>query len=299
MLISMTGFGSAAADDHGISCTVEIRSVNNRFFKAVIKLPDKLANLEPEIDRVLRESLVRGSIVIAVSVKDQASAASVVINQSVLKTYVDHALSLQTTLGNVARIDIATFLALPGVVEAGEDSAEYLATHEELVLKLVRAAISNLNEMRKREGAALWADLQRHLEIIRTSLGKISQLAPEVVKTYHERLRSRVNQMVSDAKLSLSDHDLLKEVALFADRADISEEITRLGGHLDQFISVCQKQDVAAGGGDGRKLDFIAQEMLREANTIASKANDSAIARLTVDIKSSIDRIKEQVQNAE
>jgi uncharacterized protein (TIGR00255 family) len=113
--------------------------------------------------------------------------------------------------------------------------------------------------------------------------------------------------MVSDAKLSLSDQDLLKEVALFADRADISEEIHRLGGHLDQFVSVCE-QDTGAGGnaaganaatGDGRKLDFIAQEMLREANTIASKANDAGIARLTVEIKSAIDRIKEQVQNAE
>ncbi len=115
-----------------------------------------------------------------------------------------------------------------------------------------------------------------------------------VVRAYHEKLKARVNQMVSDAKLSLSDSDLLKEVALFADRADISEEIARLGGHLDQFVAVCEKEDQA-----GRKLDFISQEMLREANTIASKANDSTIARLTVDIKSSIDRIKEQVQNVE
>jgi uncharacterized protein (TIGR00255 family) len=303
MLISMTGFGSAAADDHGISCTVEIRSVNNRFFKAVIKLPDKLANLEPEIDRVLRESLVRGSIVLAVSVKDQATPASVTINQSVLKTYVEQVKLLQAAIGPGAQIDVATLFSLPGVVEAGEDSAEYLATHEELVTQLVKQAIVKLNEMRRREGAALWADLQRHLEVIRVSLAKIAQLAPEVVKNYHERLRARVNQMVSDAKLSLSDHDLLKEVALFADRADISEEITRLDGHLDQFVFVCQRQEnggtAVAGGGDGRKLDFIAQEMLREANTIASKANDSGIARLTVDIKSSIDRIKEQVQNAE
>ena len=119
-----------------------------------------------------------------------------------------------------------------------------------------------------------------------------------MAKNYHERLRARVNQMVADAKLSLSDHDLLKEVALFADRADISEEITRLGGHLDQFISTCKKTDGTGPAGDGRKLDFIAQEMLREANTIASKANDTTIARLTVDIKSAIDRIKEQVQNA-
>ena len=109
-----------------------------------------------------------------------------------------------------------------------------------------------------------------------------------------------VRSMMSNkpGQLSLSDQDLLKEVALFADRADISEEITRLGGHLDQFVEVCERQE-GPGAGDGRKLDFITQEMLREANTIASKANDATIARLTVDIKSSIDRIKEQVQNAE
>jgi uncharacterized protein (TIGR00255 family) len=301
MLISMTGFGSAAADDHGISCAVEIRSVNNRYFKAVIKLPDKLANLEPEVDKILRDSLVRGSIVLSVSVKDEASAASVSINQSVLKTYVDQLAPLTAAVaaaGADARVDLAALLALPGVVEAGEDSAEYVASHEALVVSLVRAAIAKLNEMRRREGASLWADLQRHLEIIRAALDKIAGHAPEVVRTYHERLRTRVTQMVADAKLSLSDQDLLKEVALFADRADISEEITRLGGHLDQFYAVCQREE-PSGAGDGRKLDFIAQEMLREANTIASKANDSAIARLTVDIKSAIDRIKEQVQNAE
>jgi uncharacterized protein (TIGR00255 family) len=310
MLISMTGFGSASADDHGMSCAVELRSVNNRFFKAVIKLPDRLAALEPEMDRVLRESLVRGSIVLVVSVRDQLTSSSVAINEAVLKTYVEQLEELlNTPLGRKSGVgvDLAHVLSLPGVVEAGEDSAEYVRKHEELVLRLVKAAIVNLNEMRRREGAALWADLQRHVEVIRTALAKIGEHAPRVAKNYHERLRTRVNQMVADAKLSLSDSDLLKEVALFADRADISEEMTRLGGHLDQFVSVCQKEDGGSGGsggagpsgGDGRKLDFIAQEMLREANTIASKANDTTIARLTVDIKSAIDRIKEQVQNAE
>jgi uncharacterized protein (TIGR00255 family) len=288
-----------------MSCAVELRSVNNRFFKAVIKLPDRLATLEPEIDRVLREALVRGSIVLVVSAKDRASPSSVAINDAVLKTYLDKIQSLLPTMIAPVRVDLAQLLMLPGVVEAGEDSVEYVRKHEELVLRLVKAAIANLNEMRRREGAALWADLRRHVDIIRAALSKIAEHAPQVAKTYHERLRARVNQMVADAKLSLSDHDLLKEVALFADRADISEEITRLGGHLDQFVSVCQKADGNGGGaggasgGDGRKLDFIAQEMLREANTIASKANDTTIARLTVDIKSAIDRIKEQVQNAE
>jgi uncharacterized protein (TIGR00255 family) len=293
MIKSMTGFGSAAADDHGIACTVEIRSVNNRFFKAVIKLPDKLANLEPEIDRTLRETIGRGSLVLAVSVKDQLSTASISINAAVLKTYVDQIESLAQHLNRPTHVDLAGLLALPGVVEAGEE-ADYLATHQALVMGLAKGALGHLNEMRKREGAALWADLQKHLEVIRTSLEKIATMAPQVVRAYHEKLKTRVNQMVSEAKLSLSDQDLLKEVALFADRADISEEISRLGGHLEQFVNVCEREDQA-----GRKLDFISQEMLREANTIASKANDAAIARLTVDIKSAIDRIKEQVQNVE
>jgi uncharacterized protein (TIGR00255 family) len=307
MLISMTGFGSASADNLGLSCTVELRSVNNRFLKAMIKLPDRLAALEPEIDRILRESLVRGSIVLVVSVKDHASPAAISINEAVLKTYVK-AIETMAPSFSAGSVDLAQLFLLPGVVEAGEDSAEYVRKHEEMVLGLVRQAIAKLNEMRRREGEALWADLRRHLEVIRAALTKIAEHAPLVAQNYHQRLRTRVNQMVADAKLSLSDHDLLKEVALFADRADISEEIARLGSHLDQFVSVCVKQDGNAGapaqaalppGGDGRKLDFIAQEMLREANTIASKANDSNIARLTVDIKSAIDRIKEQVQNAE
>ena len=127
MLISMTGFGSAAADNHGMSCSVELRSVNNRFFKAVIKLPDKLASLEPEIDRLLRESLVRGSIVLTVSVKDRASEVSVAINQAVLKTYCDQLETLfKSPLGKQVGVgvDLAQVLLLPGVVEAGEDSAE-------------------------------------------------------------------------------------------------------------------------------------------------------------------------------
>lgn len=298
MLISMTGFGTASADDHGISCVVEIRSVNNRFFKAVIKLPDKLSTLEPEIERVLRDAVSRGSIVLSVAVKDQVIATSVGINQSALNTYIEKIRELEGTFASPTTIDLASLLNLPGVVAAAEDTAEYLATHREMVLRLIKQAIDHHAEMRKKEGAALWQDLQKHLEVIRTSLAKIAQLAPQTVKNYHEKLRARVNQMVSDARLSLSDSDLLKEVALFADRADISEEIARLTGHLDQFKHVCESGD-DNGGGAGRKLDFISQEMLREANTIASKANDSAIARLTVDIKSSIDRIKEQVQNVE
>jgi uncharacterized protein (TIGR00255 family) len=300
MLNSMTGFGAATADKHGISCSVEIRSVNNRYFKAVIKLPDKLAMLEPDVDRTLRTAIARGSIVLSMSVKDHLSTASISVNQQVLQIYVEQAKATYHALAQGEnkiinpRVDVAALFDLPGVIEAGEDTAEYLDAHRVLAVSLVKEAMDRLGEMRAKEGAALWADLQKHLLVIRTALAKIAEQAPVVVRAYHEKLKNRVNQMVSDAKLSLSDSDLLKEVALFADRADISEEIARLGGHLDQFTAVCEREDQA-----GRKLDFISQEMLREANTIASKANDSMIARLTVDIKSSIDRIKEQVQNIE
>ncbi len=123
-----------------------------------------------------------------------------------------------------------------------------------------RTAIVKLTEMRKHEGTGIWTDLSKHLDVIRVALGQITELAPNVSKQYHEKLRARVLQMVSDAKLSLSDSDLLKEVALFTDRADISEEIARLGGHLEQFKSACEREDQA-----GRKLDFISQEMLRES----------------------------------
>lgn len=301
MLVSMTGYGSASGEAHGIACTVELRSVNNRFLKSVLKLPDRLAALEPEIDKTVRENIVRGSVVLTISVKDTLAATAVTINKPVLEMYLRQIVELREKLGAGGQVDVSNLLLLPGVVEAGEDSAEYVATHRDLVLRLLGEALGRFVDMRKREGAALYVDLARHLDVIRTALGQIAAQAPEVARGYHAKLKARVTQMVSDAKLSLSDSDLLKEVALFADRADISEEIARLGGHVAQFQHVCEKEGQASGpaGGAGRKLDFITQEMLREANTIASKANDPAIARLTVDIKSAIDRLKEQVQNIE
>lgn len=299
MIISMTGFGAAQADRDGFSCSVEIRAVNNRFLKAVIKLPDKLGALESEVDKVLRECIGRGSVVCAVQVKDVHATHSVVINRELLDTYVQELTALHGRIYSQnpaiqSRIDLTSVLNLPGVCEAGDDALDYLEKHRDHVLKQIREACLRLTEMRKREGEALWKDLQKHLAVIREALSHIKEQAPLVGRDYHEKLRARVLQMVSDARLSLNDQDLLREVALFTDRADISEEISRLTGHLDQFDAVATSEEQA-----GRKLDFISQEMLREANTIASKANDSQIARWTVDIKSAIDRVKEQVQNVE
>jgi uncharacterized protein (TIGR00255 family) len=155
-------------------------------------------------------------------------------------------------------------------------------------------AIDALLEMRRREGAALLADLATHTHAVRESLEKIEARKQRVVENYQQRLLARVQELTRSAELSLGATDLMREVALFAERSDISEEVARLKSHLDQFARACQQEDQA-----GRKLDFISQEMHREASTIGAKANDVEISQAIVEIKSSIDRIKEQVQNVE
>ena len=151
-----------------------------------------------------------------------------------------------------------------------------------------------MNTMRSREGEHLFADLMKHLKAIASNLSEIARRAPFVIDEYHKRLAQRVNVLIGKAELQVNESDLLKEVAVFAERADISEEIQRLTSHLESFEQSCRSGEHA-----GRKLDFITQEMLREANTIASKANDAQIARHIVEIKGAIDRLKEQVQNVE
>ena len=148
--------------------------------------------------------------------------------------------------------------------------------------------------MRQREGKSLFDELMKHVNVISTSLEEIAKRAPSVIEDYHKRLTQRVSQLMSKAELKVNEVDLIKEVAVFAERADIAEEIQRLSHHLKAFEDACQSDEHS-----GRKLDFITQEMLREANTIGSKANDAPIARHIVEIKGAIDRLKEQVQNVE
>ena len=164
----------------------------------------------------------------------------------------------------------------------------------EMVRQLAKTAIAKLDAMRRREGESLFGELMRHVKVIAVSLKEIEKRAPQVIEDYHKRLSTRVNQLLAKAELQVSQADLIKEVAVFAERADIAEEIQRLTSHLEAFEESCRTSEHA-----GRKLDFIAQEMLREANTIASKANDATIAKHIVEIKGAIDRVKEQVQNVE
>jgi uncharacterized protein (TIGR00255 family) len=292
MIVSMTGFGDASAQHDGSHYAVELRSLNNRYFKAVIKLPDELAGLEPEIDSMLREKLGRGSITFVLKTRTDSADAAVPINLAALQSYIRQL--KQIGLPGDGSIDVAALLNLPGVCQPAADDTDALDRHRQTVRSLTSSAIDKLLAMRHREGKALFADLEKHLNVIEASVASIEVRAPSVVNEYHRRLTSRVNELLGKAELKVNEADLLKEIAVFAERSDISEEIQRLRHHCRQFRESCTRGEHA-----GRKLDFITQEMLREANTIASKGNDADIAGHIVEVKGAIDRLKEQVQNVE
>jgi uncharacterized protein (TIGR00255 family) len=292
MIVSMTGFGDASTERAGTHYSVEIRSLNNRFFKSVIKLPDNVSLLEPELESTLRERLQRGSITYIVKMRVDSADAGYVINTAALDTYLRQLKPLLGTHG--VNVDLAALLALPGVTQEAHDQSEELERHAPAIRDCTLKAIERLIAMREREGKALFDDLMKHSGVITSNLAEIAKRAPFVIDDYHKRLAQRVNQLIGKAELKFGEQDLLKEIALFAERADISEEIQRLSEHMRAFEHECRQGEHA-----GRKLDFITQEMLREANTIASKANDAQIARHIVEIKGAIDRLKEQVQNVE
>ncbi len=304
----MTGYGSASAQHDGVQFNLELRSLNNRYFKASVRLPDEIAGLEAVLESALRSRVSRGSFSLTVKVKISDAAATSAINDLALLTYLDHLETVREKVQDEAvQIDLTALLALPGVLQPKTDDDALLAKAKTIVPTLLGDALDRLIEMRTTEGKALAEDLLSQVAHIRTRIALVSERAPVVVEEYHQRLTARVDELMAKAKLKVDEKDLLREVAIYADRADISEEISRITGHLDQFTEIIQAPGNLEGKGRtspegepaGRTMDFIAQEMLREANTIGSKSNDTPISRAVVEIKSRIDRIKEQVQNVE
>jgi uncharacterized protein (TIGR00255 family) len=295
MLRSMTGFGGAVGQVEGAAYAIEIRSVNNRYFKANIKLPDVWATAEGDIEKILRGQVQRGTVMLSVRMKLPQEQAAYHVNTEALKVYMRQLrLAVGDDDGDI-RIDLAAMLQLPGVCEP-PPLEQLCQRSRDGLMALIREAVEGLVQMRCQEGQVVQEDLRKNCQAIRENLEPVSQRSGEVVKSYHERLTSRVQELTAAGKVKIDEDSLAREVAIFAERCDIAEEVSRLGGHLDQFARTMDSSDADAVG---RKLDFIAQEMLREANTIASKANDVDIARWVVNVKTAIDRIKEQVQNVE
>ncbi len=299
MIRSMTGFGDASEQAAGVHYLAEVRSLNNRYFKATIRLPDIISGLEAELESLLRQRLNRGSITLVIKMRAAEGATTHRINDAALLDYLDHLETIHTKIGgdkdHAVHIDLTALLALPGVL-VPEDEAAILERARPVVLSLTGQACDRLTIMRSREGLAIADDLTKHRVFIQERLAMVKDRAPQVVEEYHQRLRARIDHLLARAELRIDEKDLIREVAIFAERADISEEVTRLSGHLEQIERIAAAPD---GEPAGRTLDFLTQELLREANTIASKSNDAVIARAIVEVKGAIDRIKEQVQNVE
>jgi uncharacterized protein (TIGR00255 family) len=290
----MTGYGGAQGEINGVNYVVEVKAVNNRYFKTIIRLPELAAFLEEDIERLLRKNLSRGTVNYALRLKDVSANALFDIDEAALKAIVEKLSRVGSSVDINGAIDIGSLLTLPGVIQPTSPDEEMAEQIKEVVLKISQEAIDKLKQMRAAEGNFLEADLKKRCGAIEQDLERIRARGAAVLQEYAKRLKKRVDELLAHAELKLDEEILAREVAIFADRSDISEEIARLDSHLQQFAQSCQ-----ANGQAGRKLDFISQEMLREANTIASKASDTEITRWVVDIKCQIDRIKEQVQNVE
>ncbi len=217
MIVSMTGFGDANTENDGTHYAVEIRSLNNRFFKPVIKLPENVSGLEPELETILREHLGRGSITFILKMRMDSAEAAYHINTQALKAYLEQ-LQQVKGLDRLVTIDLASLVALPGVCQEPRDETDEIARHGPVVRELMRQAITKLQAFRAREGQSLFNELMRHVKLISENLQEIVKRAPSVIEEYHKRLSSRVNELLSKAELQVNQADLLKEVAVFAER---------------------------------------------------------------------------------
>jgi len=296
LIRSMTGYGEASHQDGGVSYFLEIRSLNSKYFKAVIRLPEEFQGLEAEIETQLRHRLTRGSVFLTARCTDVSEEAAYDINEKALSRYIEKIKKTPQAASGELRIDLGALLSLPGVLQPPANEEERMEKARGAFLSLLHRACDGLMSMRDDEGRVLLQDLLANRDLIADKLQLIRARAPMTVIEFEKRLRARIESLIAEAGLKIEAVEVIREVAIAAERTDINEEISRLSGHIDQFAQLLARHE---GQPVGRTLDFLSQEMLREANTIASKCNDSEIARGIVEIKGAIDRIKEQVQNVE
>jgi len=286
----MTGFGHSSLQTPIAHVSAELKSVNNRYLKLTLRLPDSLARFEADIERVIRSRIARGAVQGTIRVRFLTGQTDHQLDLQVLRGYQQQLSSVIPT----TEIPFSALLALPGVViESEVDDAQLTALWPDLE-RCLSDTLDHFEDFRRQEGQSMRQDLSLQCDVIEQHLQSVTELAPGVVTEYRDKLLERIRRLVADLHVTLGESDLIRETAVFADRCDINEEITRLKSHIDQFRKL-----LAADTSQGRKLEFISQEMFREINTIGSKANSTSIAHCVVDMKAAIERIREVLQNVE
>ncbi|MDN9010407.1 YicC/YloC family endoribonuclease [Brevibacillus laterosporus] len=292
-MISMTGYGRKEIERGSMRLTVEMRAVNHRFCEIIVRLPKIWTMYEERVKKRIATKVRRGRVDVTVSleaVRDESS--EVQVDWSTAQFYVTAANQLVERFGLPETLHVKDLMRMPGVLI--EASVPELSDEEveQLLDEATDAALAELYVMKSTEGNLLQLDLIRRLEYIKSTTHTLQDMAPEVREQYRNRLKNRLDEIMEDHMLDESK--IFQEVALFAEKADISEEITRLLSHCEQFLEHIHSSEII-----GRKLDFLLQEMNREANTIASKANHLQIQRLAVEVKTELEKMREQVQNVE
>ena len=291
-MLSMTGYGKGAYEQDGVELTCEIKTVNNRYLDISVKAPRVFVSQEESIRSIVREKLTRGHADIFISLKDKREkTTSLTVDSALATALVNTAQNLKAQFPTLPDdFTLTSLLRYPDVLKQ-EDTT---CLDETLLLALktaLKAALENLNGMREVEGEKLQADMLSRVQTIEELVGQISQRAPIVASAYKERLTARIKEYLDGVQMD--EGRLLTEVAVFTDKSNIDEELTRLRSHIQQFRDICKEGVV------GRKLDFLVQEFNREANTTCSKSNDVEITRLGLLLKNEIEKIREQVQNLE
>jgi uncharacterized protein (TIGR00255 family) len=288
----MSGFGESHRQDGPLAVCVELRSINAKGLKLTTRLPEGYAPLEPRVESTLRSRIRRGTVLCTIRLTRERSADDYRINAVALAAYCRQVKSLAPALPEAGAVSIDALLALPGVVEEQPLVAADSDAVWPLVLATLGDAADRLDQMRAQEGQAMAVDLASNCKSIGESLDTVERLSGGVAESYRSRLWDRVQKVLDQRGMTLDPADLIREVSIYADRCDASEEIVRLRSHLEQFDEIMQSDEEV-----GRKLEWLTQEMFREANTIGSKAGDVEISRQVIEIKSAVERIREMVQN--
>jgi uncharacterized protein (TIGR00255 family) len=292
MILSMTGYGSGAAQKDGATVTVEIRTVNHRFLDLHVRVPREYLFLEGEIQQMVRNALDRGRVDVSAVIQNAVSGAPLV-DAGLVKGYLEAAAGLKEEFHFQDSLDLKTVLGLPGVLQNREGLQ---AGASEALMELARLAVAEaldgVRRMRFREGEALRADMLKNLDRIETAVRRIGELGAKCAAEQFEKLRGRLEQLLPGG--AIDPQRLAQEAALLADKCDISEEVARLESHIGQYRSLVDAEEKA-----GKKLDFLLQELQREANTILSKSGNLDISRHAIALKADIEKLREQVQNVE
>ena len=292
MIRSMTGYGSATGESGGLGLTIEVRSVNNRYLDCSIRIPRVYTSMEDALKEVIGRHVSRGKLDVYVTIDSSgADDLTVEVNRPVTDAYVEAMRSLSESYGiplGLTAMDLARFQDVLTVKKKETDTDSLSAE----LCRLMEEAMKNYDVMRRTEGEKLYDDISLRL----TEISRLTDLAearsPETVKAYREKLLARMHEVLEST--DIEESRILTEAAIFADRVAVNEEIVRLRSHIDQLRTMLDSE-----GPVGRKMDFLVQEMNREANTLGSKGNDGEIARIVIEIKAEIEKIREQIQNIE